>query len=213
MAVSFIGGGNRSTQRKPQTCRKSPTNFFTQCCIEYTSPWTEFKLTTVVVIGIGCTGSWKSRPWWLLCNFDIFFFDLSDIITINKMMLILKNMSVWRQAHDVTDEICKIVRSSVILLLPLFWRSQLYIITCISAHSIRLAAILMIMSVSTFKTTVILHIIMTQHNVIFLFYNWNVENGVIHTHSTLFNKKYPQIYIIWRWGGLCLRPTRLVGFL
>jgi hypothetical protein len=27
-----------------------------------------------------------------------------------------------------------------------FWRSQLYIITCISAHSIRLAAILMIMS-------------------------------------------------------------------
>ena len=27
VAVSFIGGGNRSTQRKPQTCRKSLTNF------------------------------------------------------------------------------------------------------------------------------------------------------------------------------------------
>ena len=25
----FIGGGNRSTQRKPQTCRKSLTNFIT----------------------------------------------------------------------------------------------------------------------------------------------------------------------------------------
>jgi len=29
MAVSFIGGGNRSTGRKPQTCRKSLTNFIT----------------------------------------------------------------------------------------------------------------------------------------------------------------------------------------
>jgi hypothetical protein len=29
VAVSFIGGGNRSTQRKPPTCRKSLTNFIT----------------------------------------------------------------------------------------------------------------------------------------------------------------------------------------
>jgi hypothetical protein len=29
VAVSFIGGGNRSIQRKPQTCRKSLTNFIT----------------------------------------------------------------------------------------------------------------------------------------------------------------------------------------
>jgi hypothetical protein len=27
MAVSFIGGGNRRTQRKPLTCHKSLTNF------------------------------------------------------------------------------------------------------------------------------------------------------------------------------------------
>jgi hypothetical protein len=27
----FIGGGNRSTWRKPQTCYKSATNFITQC--------------------------------------------------------------------------------------------------------------------------------------------------------------------------------------
>ena len=38
VAVSFIGGGNWSTQRKPPTCRKSLTNFITKCCIEYTSP-------------------------------------------------------------------------------------------------------------------------------------------------------------------------------
>ena len=30
-AVSFIGGGNRSTQRKPLTCGKSLTNFITLC--------------------------------------------------------------------------------------------------------------------------------------------------------------------------------------
>jgi len=29
LVVSFIGGGNLSTQRKPQTCYKSLTNFIT----------------------------------------------------------------------------------------------------------------------------------------------------------------------------------------
>jgi hypothetical protein len=38
------------TQRKPPTCRKSLTNFIT-CCIEYTSPWARFELTSLVVIG------------------------------------------------------------------------------------------------------------------------------------------------------------------
>ena len=37
MVVSFIGGGNRSIQRKPLTCRKSLTNLITKCCIKYTS--------------------------------------------------------------------------------------------------------------------------------------------------------------------------------
>jgi hypothetical protein len=46
-------GGNRRTQRKPLICRKSLTNFITSCCIEYTLPWTGFKLTTLVVIGTG----------------------------------------------------------------------------------------------------------------------------------------------------------------
>jgi hypothetical protein len=35
MAVSFIGGGNRSTRRKLPTCLKSLTNFITWFCIEY----------------------------------------------------------------------------------------------------------------------------------------------------------------------------------
>ena len=33
----FVGGRNRSTRRKPPTCRKSLTHFIT-CFIEYTSP-------------------------------------------------------------------------------------------------------------------------------------------------------------------------------
>jgi hypothetical protein len=43
VAVCFIGGGNRSTRRKPLTCRKSLTDFIPKCCIEYTSPLTVFE--------------------------------------------------------------------------------------------------------------------------------------------------------------------------
>jgi len=49
VAISFIGGGNRSTRRKPKTYRKSLTNFITKCCIDYTSPWAGFELTTLVL--------------------------------------------------------------------------------------------------------------------------------------------------------------------
>ena len=59
MAVSFIGGGNRSLRRKPSPCRKSLTNFITQCCIEHTSAWAGFELTTLVEIGTDCKGSCK----------------------------------------------------------------------------------------------------------------------------------------------------------
>ena len=59
VAVSFISWVNRSTQRKLPTCRKSLTNFITLCCIEYTSSWTRFVLTTLIVIGTHCTGNCK----------------------------------------------------------------------------------------------------------------------------------------------------------
>jgi hypothetical protein len=73
VAVSFIDGGNRSTLRKAPTCRKSLTNLITKRYIEYTSPWTGFDLTILVVIRTDCTGSCKSNyytitafwPWWV----------------------------------------------------------------------------------------------------------------------------------------------------
>jgi hypothetical protein len=36
--MSFIGGGNRRSLRKPQACRKLLSSLVTKCCIEYTSP-------------------------------------------------------------------------------------------------------------------------------------------------------------------------------
>jgi len=59
VAVRFIGGGNR---RKPPTYRKSRTNFGTYYCIKYTSPWTEFELITLVVIGTDYTGNQCLSP-------------------------------------------------------------------------------------------------------------------------------------------------------
>jgi hypothetical protein len=57
----FHGGGNRSARRKPLTCRTSLTNLITWWCFECTSPWTVFELTNLVVIGIDCTVSCKSK--------------------------------------------------------------------------------------------------------------------------------------------------------
>ena len=54
--LSVLLVGETGVPRKPQTWRKSLTNFITQC-IEYTSPWAGFKLTTLVVIGTDCTCS------------------------------------------------------------------------------------------------------------------------------------------------------------
>jgi hypothetical protein len=44
---------------------KSLTNCITKCCIEYTSPWMGFELTTLVVISTDCTGSCKKER--ILC--------------------------------------------------------------------------------------------------------------------------------------------------
>ena len=49
------------SRRKPPTCRKSLKIFITKCCIEYTSLWAGFELTTSVMISIDCTGSCKSN--------------------------------------------------------------------------------------------------------------------------------------------------------
>ena len=56
MEENGVPGENQSP-----TCRKLLTNFITKCCIDYTSPWTGFELTTCVVIGADYTGSCNSN--------------------------------------------------------------------------------------------------------------------------------------------------------
>ena len=55
-----------STQRKPLTWPNSLRNFIIQYCIEYTSPWVGFKLTTLEVMVthfIGsCTSNYRTSP-------------------------------------------------------------------------------------------------------------------------------------------------------
>ena len=58
LLIEEIGAPGENHQ---STCRKSLTNFITYRGIEYNSPWTGFEFTILVVIGIDCTGSYKSN--------------------------------------------------------------------------------------------------------------------------------------------------------
>jgi hypothetical protein len=62
VAVSFIGGGNQSAQRKPLTCRKSLTHFITYCCIEYTSPDRDISIIKEIRMQYNCQILYLSTP-------------------------------------------------------------------------------------------------------------------------------------------------------
>ena len=61
VVISFIGGGNQSTWRKPLTCCKSLTNFYHIMLYRVHLIWVGFELTTLVEIRTDCTGSCKSN--------------------------------------------------------------------------------------------------------------------------------------------------------
>jgi hypothetical protein len=83
VAVSFIGGGNQSTRRKPQTCRKSLINFIRLGCIEFTSQSVGFELTTLVVIGTDCISSCKSNCHTIMTTITPFL-TLNDVAVENR---------------------------------------------------------------------------------------------------------------------------------
>ena len=58
MAVSFIGEGTRNTLRKSPTCRKSLVNIM---LYPVHPSWVGFEITTLVVLGTDCLGSYKSK--------------------------------------------------------------------------------------------------------------------------------------------------------
>ena len=61
VVVSFIGGGNQRTRRKPPTCRKSLTTLDHIMLYRVHLAWVGFEPTTLVVIGTDCIGSNKSN--------------------------------------------------------------------------------------------------------------------------------------------------------
>ena len=61
VTVSFIGGGNQSTLRKPLTCRKSQNKVYHIMLYQVHSSWGGFELSTLVMIGTDCTGCCKSN--------------------------------------------------------------------------------------------------------------------------------------------------------
>ena len=54
------------TRENNRSCRKSLTNLITYCCIEYTSPWTWFELSTSMVIDTDCAGSCKNSNYHMM---------------------------------------------------------------------------------------------------------------------------------------------------
>jgi hypothetical protein len=58
-----------------------PDKLYHICCIEYTWPWARFELTTLVVIGTDCTGSWISNYNMIMTTSAPFF-----IITLMKVL-------------------------------------------------------------------------------------------------------------------------------
>ena len=61
MTVSFIGGGNQSTWRKPLTSRKLLNFFYHIMLYRVHLVWTGFELTNLVVIGTDCICSYSSN--------------------------------------------------------------------------------------------------------------------------------------------------------
>ena len=61
LAVNFIGGGNRSTRQKNHWPATSHWQTLSHSVVSSTPPWMGFELTTLVLIGTDCIGSYKSN--------------------------------------------------------------------------------------------------------------------------------------------------------
>ena len=86
--------------RKPPTCCMSLTNFITYCCIKYTSPWTGFDLSTLVMIGIDCTRSCKSSYLAIMTT------TLLPVNGIPNPLLILNGSSMWCRYKQYKNTTC-----------------------------------------------------------------------------------------------------------
>jgi hypothetical protein len=85
VAVSYIGGGNRSTRRKPSTCHKWLTNVITLLHRVHLVMW---GIRTLVVIGTDCKrieGLFAGRSFcvnFVFCHVAFFKFPVKSMTTI-----------------------------------------------------------------------------------------------------------------------------------
>jgi hypothetical protein len=95
-------------KRKPSTCHKSLTNFITYCCIKYTSPWTGFKLTTLVLTTTYLTGSCKSN----YCEITFIRGVPIFVVFVGRLIHEIKNPTTnkqWNLGSSLTSIYCHAV--------------------------------------------------------------------------------------------------------
>ena len=69
----------------------SLTNFNTESCVEYPTPWAGFELTPLVVVGTDCTGSCKSNYHTIMTTTT-----LRDTKEMNKIYDFQSFLGLWR---------------------------------------------------------------------------------------------------------------------
>ena len=102
VAVSFIGGGNRRTRRKPHTCRKSLTNFNT-CCTPRLSPlmlWVRLLLRARLTTLCDTVCQWLATTRW--------FSPCLPVSSTNKT-----------DRHDITEILLKVALNTIKLIIIL----------------------------------------------------------------------------------------------
>ena len=114
---------------------------WTICYIEYTSPWTGFELTTLVVIGTDCTGNWQ---WiWISHLIPDDLNNFLDIISKKNGIMCSQHMdaptSSWsKQGHNSREE--KVVKFEMVFLLlatDLVHNFQMICVFCIQLFEVR----------------------------------------------------------------------------
>jgi len=102
VAVSCIGGRNRSTRRKQPICRKSLTHFITYCCIEHTSD-----------LGIMCStsnlGTLRSSS------------DLGILVVLVGIIFSAFNVRFSLRAHSTCVQLFHMVLLLQIAIIKIFW--------------------------------------------------------------------------------------------
>jgi hypothetical protein len=166
VAVNCIGRGNRSTRRKPPTCRKSLSKLY-YIMLYRVHLWAKFEHTTLVVIGTDCIGSYKSNYHKITtttgpdCIYSIC--DISNTLQLNLslvLQILLLSIIVSWIVNDKTERTVKYDRERLIIetknrttstIMFMIGKTSFVIVACLVFNSkIKRNIILFILSSNTF---------------------------------------------------------------